>query len=357
MIQVWNNQIRDSEVSALCTAVSKRQIMEGAILKEFEKETALLTGKKYAIGVTSGTAALALSLMAIGIQPGDEVIVPDLTFIATANAACILGAKVIVAPTEKVRPILDLESVDHLVTPKTKAIMPVALNGRIACSKELKRKYSKRGIYIIEDACQAFLSSNDEEIAGTEADIGCFSFGMTKVVTSVMGGLAVTDNEELYERMKIIKTQGMPSIFEGNEYSMPGFNFKFPDVLASIGLKQLERAEEKVLHVKKIDEIYRDNLKNVEGISFLERKNDGFAWMTDILCENRNKVRKVLADNHIISRPLTAPLHSASYLVSEGDYKNSVSIQKRTLYLPGGPDQSFENIEKVIDVLRGNCLI
>ena len=144
MIQVWSNFIQKEEISHLHNSLDNKWIMEGPVLKEFEQKLSNILDIPYVIGTTSGSSALALALIGIGIMPGDEVIVPDLTFIATANAAYMLGAKVVLAPTERDRPIMNLEAVDSLITKKTKAIITVDLNGRISWSKELKEKYGNR---------------------------------------------------------------------------------------------------------------------------------------------------------------------------------------------------------------------
>lgn len=358
MIEVWNNEITKQDVELLQKSVESRNIMEGPVLQEFETKMGNLLNMPYVIGTPSGSAALALALMGIGIKPGDEVIVPDLTFVATANAAYMLGAKVILAPTERNRPLLDLELVDTVITDKTKAIITVDLNGRTAWSKELKERYGKKGIYIIDDACQAFMSGNKDGKAGTLADVGCFSFGITKLLTTVNGGMAVTNNKQLYERMKVMKTQGMKSVFEGDAYYYPGFNFKLPDVLASIGVGQLERLEDKMSHVSQIEEVYRSELKNVKGIDFIENGENEIHYMADIVCDNRDLVRKILYENGIISRPLGMPLHTAPYLKQGRDmYQTSDELQKKLLYLPCGPNQPLENVEKVVQALKSNSLM
>lgn len=352
MIQVWCNYFMDKELDNFRKAVLDKNIMEGPVLYQFQKLMEQILGVRHAIGTSSGSAALALALMGAGVQPGDEVIVPDLTFIATANAACLLGAKVIVAETQKGSTLLDFGKIEKYVTDKTKAIITVDLNGRISCSKELKERYSKKGICIIDDACQALMSGDKYGKAGTQSDIGCFSFGITKTVSTGMGGLVVTDRDDLYERMRIMKIQGMESVFESDSYICPGFNFKLPDILAAIGLGQLERIDKKMQHMIEIDEMYRDGLSNAEGISFLEKKENEFHWMTDILCDDRDKVRAALEKNNIISRPLGAPLHTAPFLQSDGYYHSAAQIQKRILYLPSGPDQDLKNVEYVIQTLR-----
>lgn len=356
MIPVWSNFLLEREIENFQKAVWDKTIMEGPVLQEFQNRLRDILHVKYAIGTTSGSAALALALMGVGIKPGDEVIVPDLTFIATANAACLLGAKVLVAQTQAGKPLLDFNAIDNLVTKKTKAIITVDLNGRISCSRQLREKYSANGIYIIDDACQALMSGSRHKKAGTEAHIGCFSFGITKTVSTVNGGLVVTDDDALYERMRMMKIQGMESVFESDVYTYPGFNFKLPDVLAAIGIAQLERLDEKMEHMREINDRYRDGLSQVEGISFLDKEEDEFLWMADILCDNRDKVRAILKENGIISRPLGAPLHEAPFLYTSGSYEDAAKLQSRILYLPSGPDQDFKNVEHVIQVLKAHDL-
>lgn len=357
MIDVWNNVIQEKELQNFRDAVMHRNIMEGPVLNEFEKQVKELLKVDYVVGVTSGSAALALTLMGIGIRPGDEIIVPDLTFIATANAAHLLGAEVVVAPVQADRPLIDFDSIDDYVTDKTKVIVTVDLNGRIACSQALKDKYEKRGIYIVDDACQAFMSCGEDGVmAGLHADIACYSFGITKMVTTVMGGLVATNNQELYEKIRVMKTQGMTSVFEGDSYVYPGFNFKLPDVLAAVGLGQLERLDKKMKRMREIDQMYRSELSGIDGISFLDRKEGEHPWMTDIICDNKDKVRRILEEHEISSRPIGAPLHTAYYVKHKGKYSFSDKMREQMLYLPSGPDQDIRNVEKVIDILRTNDL-
>lgn len=358
MIEVWNNVIHKEELENFSKAVADRNIMEGPVLKKFEERVKDLLRVDYVVGTSSGSAALALAFMGIGIKPGDEVIVPDLTFIATANAAHLLGADVVVVPVEENYTLLDVNAVENYVTSKTKAIVTVDLNGRISDSESLKKKYSERGIYIIDDACQAFMScGTDGKKAGINADIACYSFGISKMVTTVMGGLVATNHRSIYEKIKVMKTQGMPSIFEGDTYLYPGFNFKLPDVLAAIGMGQLDCLEKKMRHMCEINKMYRQELSEVAGISFLPRKEGEHPWMTDVLCENKDKVRKILLDHGISSRPIGEPLHVARYLKSKGKYLTSRKMREKMLYLPSGPDQDIENVKKVIRILKSNCLI
>lgn len=353
MIELWNNRISEKEIDNFLDAVSNRCILEGPILEDFQNRIAELIGVKYAIGTSSGTTAITLSLMGMGVKPGDEVIVPDITFIATANAAHILGAKVIVAPVDKVKLTLDFSKVDELITERTKVIITVDLNGRISCDRAMTEKYNKKGVMVIADSCQAFMSGNMEGMAGSLTNAGCFSFGITKTLTTAQGGMVVTNDFELYERMKIIKKQGMQSVFEGN-YIYAGYNFKLPDVLAAIGMGQLERIDEKVKHMREISKMYYEELVEIEDLSFLPRDSNELIWMPEVVCQDRNKVKEVLKAYDIVSKQLYEPLHTADFLESPAFYGDIDEIQKGVLLLPGGTDQSFENVEKVIKVLKDN---
>lgn len=354
MIELWNNLIAEDEINAMVEAVRNKQISEGKIVKKFEEKLIRILETKYAMVTPNGTSALTLALMGAGIKPGDEVIVPNITFIATANAAKILGAKVIVADTESDKPLISYESVISLITDRTKAIMSVHLNGRRACTKKLKEFVKGKDIIIIDDACQAFMSGSSGNLMGNDADIACYSFGITKTVATGQGGLVITKNKELYDRMKRIKLQGVDSIFECTNYIENGFNFKMTDILASIGIVQLAKIEEKKKKEWEIWNTYIDNLREIKSISFMPRQEDELPWMTEILCDNRDKLRDILEENNISARTIGKGLHEAKFLSAKESYNNSKSIIEKFLYLPSGPNQKIENVQQVVDVIKKN---
>ena len=354
MIELWNNQITEQEIGLVVDAINNRNISEGNVAKVFVNKLVEMLDTKYALLTPNGTSALTLALMGVGIEPGDEVIVPDITFIATANAAKILGAKVVVCDTEKERPLMDYEKVLELITDKTKAIIPVHLNGRRACTKELKQAIKEKNIAIIDDACQAFMSGVSGNWMGNDADIGCYSFGITKTLTTGQGGLVITKSKKLFDKMQQIKLQGVDSIFECSNYIQNGFNFKMTDILASIGLGQLDRIQEKKEHEWKIWNEYKKGLEDIDSIRFIPRRNEELPWMTEIICDNRDKVRFLLRREGVDSRPIGHPLHEANYIERRGSYINSSKIVDKILYLPSGPNQNIENVKKVIEILQKN---
>lgn len=353
-INSWNIKLDEQEAKAAYDSIINRNLSEGKVTLEFERKLAAFLGRKHVICTPSGTTALLLAMMGIGIKPGDEVIVPDFTFIATAHAPKLLGAKIILADTREDLPIMDVDQALNLITPKTKAIIPVHLNGRRADTKKLTEKLKGTGIHIIADGCQAFASGSPGDYAGNDAEIACYSLSVMKLITTGQGGFLATDSDELYEKMKRLKTHGMgiDNIFESNAYPMAGFNMKYPDILASIGLAQLSRISKKVENVRINYKLYADGLQNDSRYKMLSTKEDDVIIYPDILCEDAKKIRAQLAKYEIQSRPAAACLHYADYFEKRATYENAEYFSNHLLYLPGGPDQSVENIERVVEVLR-----
>lgn len=352
-ISTWNISLDEREAQAAYDSIMGRNLSEGVKVKELEEKLARFLGRKYAICVPNGSSSVLLAMMGIGIQPGDEVIVPDFTFIATGHAPKLLGANVILADTREEVPLLDVERAMELITPKTKAIIPVHLNGRRADTKRLKEALKGTGIYVVDDSCQAFASGTEGDYAGCDADIACYSFAVTKIMTTAQGGFVATDDDELYARMKKLKMQGMDNIFESDVYQLAGFNLKYTDILASIGLVQFEKIPDKVLKSRENYKAYADALKDSKEIGMIPTKKNEIVYTPDILCKDAGKIRNYLESKEIQVRPAGACLHKAAYFTQRATYENAEYFQNHLLYMPGGPDQPAENIQKVIELLKG----
>lgn len=351
-INTWNIALGEREAQAAYDSIMHRNLSEGVKVRELEEKLAAFLGRKYAICVPNGSSAVLLAMMGIGIQPGDEVIIPDFTFVATGHAPKLLGANVILADTKKEVPLLDVEKALELITPKTKAIVPVHLNGRRADTKLLKEKLKGTGIYVIDDSCQAFASGTKGDYAGCDADIACYSFAVTKIMTTAQGGFVTTDNDELYARMKKLKMQGMDNIFESNLYQLAGFNLKYTDILASIGLVQFDKIQQKVETSKSNYKLYVEALAGKSRLHMIPTKENEVVYTPDVLCEDSAKIRKYLESKEVQVRPAGACLHKAEYFVKRTDCSNADYFEKHLLYMPGGPDQPIENIKAVIRYLQ-----
>lgn len=352
MINTWNISLGEEEAKAAYESILNRNLSEGIKVKELEDKLASYLGRKYVICVPNGSSAVLLAMMGIGIQPGDEVIVPDFTFIATGHAPKLLGAEVVLADTMRERPLMDMNKVLDLITPKTKAVIPVHLNGRRADTKWLKEKLKGSGIYVIDDSCQATASGVCGDFAGCDADISCHSFAVTKILTTGQGGFVTTNNEELYLRMKKLKMQGMDNIFESDRYSLAGFNLKYTDILASIGLVQFAKIGQKVDKSRENYQLYVEGLSGSKQFHFIPTQKSEVIFSPDILCESPYKVRTYLEDKGVQVRPAGACLHKADYFVKRNACPNAEYYEKHLLYMPGGPNQPKENIVKTIQYLR-----
>lgn len=351
-INAWNTALGECEAQAAYDAIMSRHLSEGEIVRELENKIADFLGVKHIICVPNGSSALLLAMMGIGIQPKDEVIIPDFTFIATGHAPKLLGGNVILADVQKDRPLIDIDKVMELITPRTKAVVPVDLNGRKVDISRLKKELKGTGIYIVEDSCQAFASGGKGNYAGNQADIACYSFAVTKLMTTAQGGFVSTDSDELYERMKLLKMQGMNNIFESDVYTLAGFNLKYTDILASVGLVQFERLPEKLSNTKRNYKMYCDTFSQLNVFSMIPTEDDEVVYTPDVLCEDSKAVRRYLEGFDIQIRPAGGCLHKASYFSAPQRCKNAKWFEEHLLYMPGGPDQPVENIRFVTDKLK-----
>jgi dTDP-4-amino-4,6-dideoxygalactose transaminase len=351
-ISWWRTSFGSDEMKYLSDAVLKEHISQGTITAEFERRIADILNIPYVLATTSGSTALLMALIAAGIGPGDEVIVPNRTWIATAHAPLLLGAKVVLLDVEKNRPIMDVTQIEEKITYKTKAIMPVHLNGRSVAMDEINRIAVKYGLKVIEDAAQAFCSKNAYGMLGGQSFAGCFSLSVSKLISTGQGGFIVTKDSETYKRLKLMRTHGVSDVINVS-YAEKGFNFRFNDVLASIGLAQLDRLAERI---SKIIDVYKKYLAVMTDLPYLKflpvnLEAGEIPLYVEVLCPERARFIIFLADRDIQCRPFYPDLHTASYLNCSGRFPNSEVFDSQGLFLPCGPEQPLENIDRVIDAL------
>ncbi len=349
----WRTSFGDEEIRRVTLAINNEHMSQGPVVAEFENLLAAYLGVPYVVATTSGSMALLMSAMAAGVGHGDEVIVPNRTWIATAHAPAMLGAKVVLVDVEVDQPIIDSIKIEEAITSRTKAIMPVHLNGRSANMREINRIAHKHGLKVIEDAAQALGSRNEDGLLGTQSDMGCFSLSVAKIIATGQGGFIVTRDRKLYEKLVAIRTHGVGSVIDA-EWMQLGFNFRFTDILASIGIAQLECLDERIKKVKAIYSRYRDGIKDIPYIKLIPVNIDAgeVPVYIEILCKERDRLINFLAAKGIQARPFYPDLNMASYLQNDGYYPNSVQFGKQGVFLPSGPSQSIENVDRVIKVMH-----
>ncbi len=349
MISWWRITFGEPELQKLRKSVGGEHISQGEVTEEFETNFAKALDVPYAVATTSGSVALLMALMALGIGPDDEVIIPDRTWIATAHAALFLGAKVVIVDVNPDTPTMDISQIRRKITSRTKAIMPVHLNGRAVDIEDIHRISEEHGLYVVEDACQAFFSQNSKGFLGTQSDAGCFSLGVAKLISTGQGGVVVTRSRKMYEMLKLIRNHGVLDNFT-DTWGQMGFNFKFTDLQASFGIAQLSRVPARIAHVKAVYAKYSGAVSDFPSLRLLpvNVSKGEVPLYTEMLCDNRDELVEFLRVREIQARPFPPSLHMSAYMKSNDDFPNSEIFAKQGMYLPCGPDQPIGNIERVI---------
>ena len=348
----WKTELKNNEAEAAANAVRNRHISNGPVSEQFEKAFAEMLDVKYAVTAPSGTMALVMSLLAHSVSADDEVIVPASTWISTAHAPLLIGAKPVLVDVQRERPLIDQHQVEAKITDKTKAIIPVHINGMSAEMNELTKIAEKYGLIIIEDACQALLSKNKDGFLGTQSNAGCFSLGATKLITTGQGGMVVTDDALVYRRLKLLKNNGMDDI-NTPHYVRAGANFKFSDILAAVGLEQLKVLEE---HAKRVKEIYLKYKLSVRtphvSLISADVANGEVPVYTEVLTNRRQELLDYAKGKAIDLRVLPPSLKHAPQFECNECFPNAEEFGTSGLYLPSGPGQSDASIDYVIEQIN-----
>lgn len=346
--------ITQNEINAMTEYLqSGSWLTEHKKTEEFEQMIADFLGIKYCVVVTSGTVALYLSLMALGISERDKVIVPDYTMIATPNAVEWAGGTTRLCDVDRDTLCLDIDKASSY-TFMTSAMIYVSVNGRSGDMDKVVDFCKSNGLYLIEDACQAFGSKWNDKYLGTFGDIGVFSFTPHKIITTGQGGAVVTDNEDIYDKVKKLKDfcRVKPGI---DIHTGIGYNFKFTDLQAVIGIEQMKRIYTRIQNKKDIYETYQEELSGVDFIEMLSVDfNNTVPWFVDILLKDvdRGDFISYLKDNGIGARVFYPPIHTQQpYL----DYIASdivTDVSQRGVWLPSSLGLSLEDIRYVCDVIK-----
>jgi len=324
----------------------------GDYIKKFEKSFAEYIGVKHALTTSSCTGALHLALVALGIGEGDEVIVPDISWIATASVVRYVGAEPVFADVLPDSWCIDPKSVESRITKKTKVIIPVHLYGQPADMVEVLRIAKKYNLKVVEDAAPSIGAELNGKRTGSFGDIGCFSFQGAKLMSTGEGGMLVTNNTELFEIVKHYAEHGRSST--GFEISDIGFKYKMSNIQAALGLAQLERAHELISRKEQLFQWYFEGLKNIEGITLNKvntKSEKSIYWMSSIILNKnfgitRDELMAKLRERNIDSRPLF-PQMSSFRMFKNYDNPVSKNIANNGINLPSGHERTEEEIDYI----------
>ncbi len=355
-----NNQIKlaepvinSQEVANLTKKILKENFPnEGKLVRSFEKKISTLLRVKYALTSTSGTTAIFLGLKALNLKPNDEVLVPNITFQATANAVSLAGFKPVLVDVNHTNNLICLKSLKKKITNKTKVIIPVHVSGRGNNIKEICKIAKKNKIDVIEDSAEAFMSKYESKFLGTYGKIGCYSFAPNKIITMGQGGLIVTNDKKIYKKLLKLRDQGRTnSVMTGeDEYDTIGFNFKITNMQGALGISQLRDIKSRIKILKRNYKFYKDNLitnKNFKIIQFNIKKGEVPLWV-DISCSKRNKLYNYLRNKEIYCRYYWKPLNTTKpYKKSFSTLPASKSLYGKLMWLPSSLKLTKKDLSKV----------
>jgi perosamine synthetase len=352
-------------------ALEKRHIVEaidsgyissvGPNVAKFEEKCSRYLKAKRAVSTNSGTSALHVVLYELGIGPGDEVILPPLTFIATVNPVLYVGATPVFADVNIETWNVDPEAVERAVTKKTKAIIPVHLYGNPCDMKGIRRIAEKYSLFVIEDAAESLGAKYEGEFTGTLGDLGCISFNGNKTITTGGGGMIIGNDTGRLDHIKYLINQAKDA---GHEmyHSEIGFNYRMTNLQAALGLAQFERLEEFLFKKKEVNHTYKEELDELKNMRFQREyeQSESSWWFTCILTESpqvRKDLQQRLYSKGIPTRRVFMPVNnfppyrSARFI----DYGNSQYIHDRGICMPSSTLNKVSDIKKVCFALKELC--
>jgi dTDP-4-amino-4,6-dideoxygalactose transaminase len=365
--------IREDEIQGVVDTLRSGWLTTGPKTKQFEEDFARYVGCRYAVAVNSCTAALHLALEAVGVTTEDEVILPTMTFAATAEVVRYLNATPVLVDCHPDTLNIDPTQIERAVTPKTKAIIPVHFAGH-PCEMETILKIAKaHKLTVIEDAAHALPTRVQGKMVGTIGDISCFSFYATKTITTGEGGMATTENREWAERMRMMSLHGISKeawkryTAEGSWYYeilAPGYKYNLTDIAAAIGIQQLKKCDQFWRRRQQYAALYSEAFTNVPGITIPPMVEDGqHAWhlyvlqlQLERLRIDRNTFIELLKRQNIGTSVHFIPLHLHPYYrdsfgYRSEDFPQASAVFQRTVSLPIYPAMTEADIRYVSDVV------
>jgi perosamine synthetase len=350
MIPLAKPKISWQERSAVIKVLKSSSLAQGPEVMAFEKEFSKIVGDRDCVAVNSGTSALHLSLIALGITENDEVIVPSFTFAATANVVALVGAKPIFIDIDPKTYCMDPAAMAKAITKKTKAVIVVHLYGLPANMNQIMQIANKNSLFVIEDAAQAHLAAINNQNVGTYGDAAAFSFYPTKNMTSGEGGMIVLKNSTNARLCRLLRNQGMETRYQ-NE--IVGFNLRMTDIHAAIGRCQLKKLSEATDKRIKNAQFLSSNL-NCNTLPFVpEGYKHVYHQYTVRIVIKRDTFSKLLREKGVgndVYYP--TPVHRLASFNSKIELPNTINASKEVLSLPIHPSLSKRQLRKIVDLFN-----
>lgn len=374
MIRITEPSFDETEVEMVRAVLASKWVTQGPMTERFEKLIAANQGAAFAMACTSCTAALHLAALALGLKPGDEVIIPAFTWITSAHAAEYVGAKVVFADIELATFNIDPKALEAAITPRTKAVVVVHLFGLAAPMDEIRAICAPRGIAIIEDAACAISTTYKGEPVGALGDLGCFSFHPRKVVTTGEGGAVTTNDPTLAAAVQSLRnhgTTGLPSpeIEPHGPWTMGtfdriGFNLRLSDIQAAVGVAQMAKLKTLVADRRATAHRYTEMLRDINDLVLpVAGDIDGHTYQSYVVRlvdggrTRRNGVMSAMALAEMQSRPGTHAVHRLGYYrekyqLDAQQFPNAVAAEDCSITLPIVPFMRETEQARVVDTVR-----
>ncbi len=338
----------------------------GEYINKFEEGFANFCGVEYGVSCSSGFGALHLACVALGLKKGDEVIVPTFTMAACINTIVLTGAKPVLVDSDKETYCIDVEKIEEKITDKTKAIMPVHIYGHPCDMDKIMEIARRHNLYVIEDCAEAHGAEYKGKKVGSFGDVGCFSFYANKILTTGEGGMCVTNNSELFEKMKKLRNHALDvPRFIHNEI---GFNYRLTNIQAAIGVAQVENAEMLVEARRNVGKRYNEKLKDIKGLILPAEKEyaKNVYWMYAVVLDDnigisKGQVMEKLKEKGVDTRSFFIPMHKQPAYYKKivenvpdcgEEFLVSDKIGERGFYLPSSSNLTDDEIDIVVNALK-----
>ncbi|KKU12876.1 MAG: hypothetical protein UX17_C0034G0002 [Parcubacteria group bacterium GW2011_GWC2_45_7] len=375
-IHYGRQSINGQDINAVVKTLRSDFLTQGPLVEKFEKKLAAYCGVKYAVAVSSGTAALHAAMFAVGIGPGDEVIVPPLSFVATANCVLYLGATPVFADVVYETGLLDPQEVEKKITKKTKAIITVDYSGHPSYFRELRAIAKKHKLVLVDDASHSLGATYRGERIGAQADITTFSFHPVKIITTGEGGMVVTTNKKFYERANRFRTHGItknPDEFISKHdrllpwyYEMQdlGFNYRLTDIQCALGISQLQRIDSFLAKRRKIGLAYTMLFGNDRHFKpYKEQMSCQSSWhfyplrINGISAEKKFQLFRQLNAAGIFPQVHYIPIYLQPYYrkrfgYRQGDFPKAERFYKEEISLPLFVNLPLSDVKRIVDTLK-----
>ena len=358
-IPVYEPKIGEREQAYVTECLKTKWISSrGHFVKDFEDSFATYLGTKHAVSLCNGTVALHLALAVLGIGQGDEVIVPTLTYVASANAIRYVNATPVFADSHPAYWNLDPGKIEERIGPRTKALIAVHLYGHPCDMDPILKIAREHDLFVVEDVAEAHGAQYKGRKLGTFGDIAAFSFYANKIITTGEGGMVVTNDSTLADRCFSLRNQGV-SKTRTYWHDTLGYNYRMTNICAAIGLAQLERVSETIARKRDIARLYKTKLEHTRGLVTQGEESWAFSvyWMFSILVspEKRDLLRRYLEDRAVETRPFFYPAHMMPIYLNYNTQGFPVAerISASGINLPSAPTLANDEIERVCDDING----